>query len=147
MARYEYKIGSGYNVADLSLAYFENIFTAQVRKHTTPPYPKGGIVPSGAVTRTDLDGGRVTDGEQIAVVFYDAVTFDDLDTYVTTYLGSWSVEYAQVTVKLRGLDGNFSRYNAYAYQPTLDGLPVYQYINTNWVSNLALRFLIKGASS
>jgi len=145
MAQFEYKIASGFDVDDSSMDYFEDIFTGQQRKKSGSPLPRGSRVPLGSDTRIMLDGSRRTDGARIASITYDTVSFTDLDTYVTTYIGSWTTEYAAVTVKLQDPDGTFTRYNAYAYLPVSDGEINYQHINTSWVARLSLVFYIIGA--
>lgn len=147
MARYEYKIATGFDVANGSMTYFEDIFTGQQRKKSGSPFPRGSRVPRGSITTVAIDGTRYIDGNRVASITYDIVSFTDLDTYITTYIGSWATDYASVTVKLRDPDGDFTRYNAYAYLPLTDDGLDYQHINTDWIARLTLQFFIIGTAA
>lgn len=135
MATFEYKIASGYNIADGSMTYLETVFNP-----FQYGFPNVNRVPPGSVTRFAIDGTRRTDGAKLVDIRYAKLSFTDLGSYITAYLGSWTTESAQVTLKTRNIDGSFTRYNALAYLPIYN--EDYEHRGTAIVINVRLPFRI-----
>lgn len=140
MATYEYKIGNNHNTADGSLVYFETIFNPVLYG-----FPNVNRIPDGALVRHAMDGTRSIDGERLVVVRYAKLSFTLLSSYITTYIGGWSSQDNEVTLKTRNPDGTFTRYNAIAYKPRVG--EDYVHRTTDIVVNVTLTFRIVEASS
>lgn len=135
MALYLYKIGAGFNNI-AGVVNIETIFRTA---------PRGDRIPLGATTRTALSGNQRTDGERIVTWTWDVARFDDLDSFITTYLGgSFNVETAEVTIGTRYRDNDFSGegsndyWNALLYLP-LDGID-YKHRDVRRVVDLNIKF-------
>lgn len=136
MPLYLYQIADGYdNIA--GLANIETIFSYA---------PRGARLPLGAITRVGLSGNQRTDGEQIVTWHWDVAKFDEVDDFITTYLGaSWNTENAEVTIATRYRDNLFSGQGSKDYLNALLYLPLeYRHHPTTHIRDLDIRFRIVG---
>lgn len=136
MALYLYKIGTGFNNIG-GVVNIETVFKTA---------PRGLRLPLGSVTRYALSGKQRTDGERIVTWTWDAAPFENIDDFVETYLTSWNLETAEVTIGTRFTDNDFSGEGSHDYWNALVYLPIlntdYKHHPSRLVRDLNLKFRI-----
>lgn len=103
----EYEYADGYN----NSASAVNIETI------VPIPPRSNRVPLGSISRVALNKYRRTDGDQIVVWTWGALSQTELDTLITTIWGDWNTENALVTIGTRLRDDTYAYFNAIAHLP------------------------------
>lgn len=105
--------------------------------------PRCTPVPRGSTTTRLASGAIRRDGFKDITWSWGIMTFSDLDALVTTYLGDWDTDYANVTIRTLKRDMTYGNYNARMFLPVFDGDDDeggYEQPTTRKVTNVRIRF-------
>lgn len=105
--------------------------------------PRCTPVPRGSVAERALSGKLRRDGSVDVVWSWGILSHSDLDTLITTYLGTWDTDSAEVTIRTLKRDGTYGNYNAVMYLPVADGEDEeggYEQRTTRKLTNVRIRF-------
>src|SRR5664279_3106244 len=108
---------SGFNAPIVGFVNFETTFTIPFLS-TPNRVPRGSVVSKALSGHETTDGWRLISLEQLGEPA--GVTLAaDLSTYVTAVHGSWAGDDAEISLKVRDLDGTFKYYNCIAHVPQI----------------------------
>lgn len=131
----EFALATNHNNA-AGLQNIENLFIS--RGHVIRYQPKADVVPRG-VERVTLDFKSHYVGLRVVRWEFSVLPFSLLSTLVTTFIGSWSTDSANVTIRTIGPQHTFANYNAVMVTPD----PAEDYTRRiDYVTGLTLTFRI-----
>ena len=132
MPLYDYEIALGFDPVG-GFVNFETYFP-------TDSLPRGQRVPLGALTRKTLSGLERTDGEQVVILRFSHIRFDEFEDYITAIFGDFDTQNVEVTLGTRKRDGTFAYFNAIAHLP--QDVTDYVHRTTQSVLAVQMRFTI-----